>query len=656
MVKAKRLLFIGLDAFEPLIMLKFVDEGLMPNFSRLLREGSFTLAYPSPPCDTPTNWTTIMTGSFTGTHGMTSFFAHKPHGELNEGFSTLDSRACNSEFLWNVLEEYGKRVVIVNYPVAWPPTIRSGIVIGGPAPGASPWRVKWPIVYTSDPNSCPSNARGSRCIVISVKDAVGWVNAPKSSRKPLEFEVSLIGEGPSAEQAPGWFIRPGAKITNAPRYYGLVIDSGGGYDELLITRGRDASSPIARLRVGDWSGWVRDRVNIDGSDYEVAFRFKLLELTPDAKLIKLYRSDVVLTSGWSAPLDVSSEVTSLLGPYVEGLECQPELASIREDVLGASYYSLWLDNIRQSIDWYSGLAKYLKGRFNWDVFIMHYHLHDSVNHRFLGLLYDGHPRYDKGRAGEIWGFYREVYRLTDELVGRMIESADEDTLIVLASDHGQVPAWKFVWIGGALIKRGLLAYNCNGDWCTVDWSRTRAYPFGHTTPYIWVNLKGRDPHGVVDPRDYDEVVGEVIDALYSIRDPETGVRVVELALRREDAEFLGQWGERVGDVVYFLKPGYSNVVFDFSRVHASIVNGPVIRPLNEVGFWTALHHDYLPNASLGLFTNEAFIIMKGPGVRRSYRRSRPVWLTDLAPTIAYLMGIRMPKNNEGNIIADFLEY
>ncbi|MGC8571578.1 MAG: alkaline phosphatase family protein [Caldivirga sp.] len=653
MARASRLLFIGLDAFEPLVMLKLVDEGLLPNFSRLLKESSFTLAYSSPPCDTPTNWTTIMTGSFTGTHGMTSFFAHKPHGELNEGFSTLDSKVCESEFLWNVLEDYGKRVVIVNYPVAWPPTIKRGIVIGGPAPGASPWRVKWPMVYS---NNCLTRDL-NRCSPITIKEAEDWVNAPNSRSKPLEFEFTLIGEGPTAEQTPGWFIRPGAKLTNAPRYHALIIDSSGaGYDTVIVSRLRDASSPIATLKPGDWSGWIRDNVTVGDSSYEVAFRLKLVKLSNDAGLIELYRSDVVLTSGWSAPVDLSGEITDALGPYVEGVECQPELSSIREDVLGDDYFSIWLENIKYSIGWYSGLAKLLKDRFNWDAFIMHYHLHDSVNHRFLGLLYDKHPGYNAGYASRLWGFYREVYRLTDDFIGEMIKYVDEDTLIVLASDHGQVPAWRFVWIGDALIKRGLLAYRPEGDYYVVDWSRTMAYPFGHTTPYIFINLKDRDPHGIVDPRDYDAVRDEVIEALYSIRDPENGEHPVALALKKEDAEFLGQWGERVGDVLYFLKPGYGNVVFDFSRVHKRIVDGPIVRPLSDMGFWTALHHDYLPNAQVGLFTNEAFILMKGPGIRKGFRRSRPVWLTDLAPTIAHLMGVRLPKNSEGGVIAEFIEY
>lgn len=70
----------------------------MPATAELIEEGVFGEALSSPPCDTPTNWTTIVTGAWTGTHGMTSFYAHIPGKPLNEGVSTLDSRVCKAEF------------------------------------------------------------------------------------------------------------------------------------------------------------------------------------------------------------------------------------------------------------------------------------------------------------------------------------------------------------------------------------------------------------------------------------------------------------------------------------------------------------------------------------------------------------------------------
>ena len=656
---AKKLILIGLDAIEAHLITKFVNEGKMPNTASLLKNGIFSLAYPSPPCDTPTNWTTIVTGAWTGTHCMTSFFAHIPRAELNVGYRTLNSKVCKAEFLWNVLEEAGKKCVIVNYPVAWPPTIRKGIVLGGPAPGASPWRVKWPSLFLSKDiyEALPPSER-MNCIPVEFVEAKEWTSLPKSYSAPLEAAIWFAGEAPLERKAPGWQVRPGEKLIEAPPYHLLLLDtSGEGYDTLIICKDKNLpDSEIARLKVGEWSDWITETVKVRGEEREVIFRFKLVKLSADAREFKLYRTDVFLVEGWSFPDNVAKEIVAHVGPYIEGYE--GHVSSVLHWFEEEYYSPTWLEHIEQSVDWYSGVAKYLKEKYSWDVFIMHYHLHDSLNHKYLGLLYEEHPDYKPDIAKTLWRFYEECYSLTDQLIGNIVDAcADEDTLVVLVSDHGAVPAWKFVWIGGALIRHGLLSYKWSAkDYAyIVDWSKTSAYPFGHTTPYIWVNLKGRDPHGIVDPKDYRRVQEDVIEALYSIRDPETNECPIALALRKEEADIFGQWGDQVGDVIYFPKPGYTNVCFDFSKVPPKIMEGKEVRPLKEIGFWTALHHDYLPNAKLGLFTNSAFVIMAGPGVKKGYRRDKPIWLVDLVPTICWLMGIRTPKNCEGKLVLDLLE-
>ena len=68
---------------------------------------------------------------------------------------------------------------------------------------------------------------------------------------------------------------------------------------------------------------------------------------------------------------------------------------------------------------------------------------------------------------------------------------------------------------------------------------------------VYVNLKGREPHGIVDPgKLIEEVRTRVIDLLIDYRDPATGQRLVNLALRKEVCPSLGLWGDRVGDVIF----------------------------------------------------------------------------------------------------------
>ena len=81
----KKLLFIGVDQAIPYLTDKFLKDGDLPNINRLIENGVKGEALSCPPCDTPTNWTTISTGATTATHGCTSFYMHIPGEPFGTG-------------------------------------------------------------------------------------------------------------------------------------------------------------------------------------------------------------------------------------------------------------------------------------------------------------------------------------------------------------------------------------------------------------------------------------------------------------------------------------------------------------------------------------------------------------------------------------------
>lgn len=85
---------------------------------------------------------------------------------------------------------------------------------------------------------------------------------------------------------------------------------------------------------------------------------------------------------------------------------------------------------------------------------------------------------------------------------------------------------------------------------------------------------------------------------------------------------------------------------------------PVDTPTNWVTIATGArpgtHGGYLPTANLGPCTNKAFFILAGPGVKRGYRKNRPICLTDATPTVSHLLNIPTPAQSEGSIIWDIL--
>jgi len=224
-----------------------------------------------------------------------------------------------------------------------------------------------------------------------------------------------------------------------------------------------------------------------------------------------------------------------------------------------------------------------------------------------------------------------MYQSLDEMIGRIVEAAGKDALVMLVSDHGAVadgppfnPYDALVPAGLAVLEEKTREWDTGGVLADhakymVNWKKTKAVP--QRDLYIYVNLQGRDPEGIVEPKDYEAVQQQIIDALYDYKDPKNGKRVVSLALGKKDARILGLYGDWVGDVVYALNPEYG-----------------------------AQHGQQLPASELGSGDQRSIMVMYGPGFKRGYRLKRNMWLTDIVPTICHILNWPMPKDVEGAVI------
>jgi len=224
--------------------------------------------------------------------------------------------------------------------------------------------------------------------------------------------------------------------------------------------------------------------------------------------------------------------------------------------------------------------------------------------------------------------YQEVelgmYQACDRLAADLFGCADEnETVFALISDHGaKATNGPLPNLQKILEDAGLLARNPDG---TINWTKTRAV--GQRSVYVYVNLKGRDPDGIVEPgEEYHHVQDEIIKAITEYVDPRTGRKPILFALRKEDARFINIYGDYVGDVVFALSE------------HIGGQHGP-----------------FLPTAEWGLGSLRGLFAMAGPGIKKGVELERNVWCLDMIPTICYLAGWPMPRDAEGAIIFQALE-
>ncbi len=249
-------------------------------------------------------------------------------------------------------------------------------------------------------------------------------------------------------------------------------------------------------------------------------------------------------------------VSGFLAPKLEGATYPPELAS-RLQRFG---YRIDIDpwQARQSLDrLLEDLALTLRGRADaasdllanerWSYAMVHIMGTDRINHFMWGKWADADPKY----APRFLDYYAQV----DAAVGEIATAAGDDVELLLLSDHGFTRTVREVNIDAWLRAQGYLRVPAGDDvkLTQID-ENTRV--FSMTPGRIYINLRGREPRGGVEPgAEYETLRDEVIEKLMTLVDPETGERVLEAVKRREEI-FAGAALERAPDLLAIPRDGY----------------------------------------------------------------------------------------------------
>ena len=609
--RPKKVIVLGWDGAHPEMIRRYKDH--LPNLYRLMGRGVFAVnCLPPFPTITPPNWTSIATGAWPGTHGLTCFWMHHEGDELDHLSTAFDSSKNRAEYIWEAMERAGKTPIVLNWPSSWPPRVKKGIQLGGDnlCLGKS---AAMESCFTTD------DRESDYLYHVKIEKAQGWKNLPDSKLPPLQvsFDIPLTLEKRDISGT-------------ATRYVLLSASGDRGYDTADLTAVKDASSPLARLPKGQISDWIYDTFDMpDGEKWEVAYKMKLAELSKDGTAFELFLARATKTSGWTYPDSIAAELLEKVGPpYAATMG-----GAARRGLTDLETHMLLEEKMHE---WYGDAAAHLIANHTWDGLFMHVHAVDFANHAFMpGADKLGVNAADFEKCNH---YLMRAYRASDVVLGKVVEAAGDDVLYVVLSDHGSTtrihPDRPFgnphKTLGGVLEDAGLFVSTGKerDKWPfgpEIDWSKTKAV--FQRSAYVYVNLKGRDPHGIVEPGDeYERIRDQIIRILYDYTDPDTGLKPIALALKKEDARLLGLYGPGVGDVVYAIRP-------EFTDEHGS----------------------QLPTARLGDGSQYAILAMGGPGIKKGFTLERTCWLVDVVPTICSMMGWPVPRHTEGAVLYQALE-
>ena len=616
--KPLKAVLIGLDGANYEAIKPLLKKGLLPNISKLLKTGVLCEnAYATYPTLTGSNWASIATGAWPGTHGVTDMSYHVTGEPLDYWHSGFISDAVEAETLWEALAKVDKKSIVLKYPGSWPPRHKDITIIDGGG-GRPFWGGSFLEISHSQLFSTESIPNGN---VVKVAPAKGWKSLPPSNLEPLEVLIHYIPESgriPEFLQFKGEPVRLGKPID----YWALIYaDSTNGYDTLALCRGKDYSKRFTVLKEGDISDSLEVVFGIQGKKKRGSMLLALEFLHPKTGFFDLYFSQVYPTDEFTQPPELGAELVNKFGAYFD----HPAFSE-----QGMGWFrrgpETYLKFMEYQNDWFGKAGRYLLETQRWDFFAIQCHCIDYANHNFVYR----HGWTQQQKEQNLQHLAR-CYKSVDQMIGKILQGAGDNCLVCVLSDHGATESPNpELNLNKVLEEHGFLTYQESTQSSgrpRIDRSKTLAEQ--QRCSFIYLNLQGRDPGGIIPPEQYEQVREKIMDALKSYKEPHTGRNPFSLILKKEDARIMGLYdslGRDVGDIIYALYPEFDHE-----------------------------HGRQLPNAVFGQQSVQPLMIFSGPGIKEGLKIQRSAWVVDVVPTIAYAMNWPFPTEAEGAILFQLFE-
>jgi len=263
----------------------------------------------------------------------------------------------------------------------------------------------------------------------------------------------------------------------------------------------------------------------------------------------------------------------------------------------------YIENIYNNAQKRSEITKYLMGTKEWDLFVVVFEATDVLQHAFWEYYDDEAQKIKNVKNFEfVKNAISNFYKKFDKILGEILEKMDDDTTIILLSDHGFGRLKKVIFVNNLLLNMNMLAlkqrpltklkrlclhYYINAETFLkigekmgikikgaaienkkgqqianriflskddVDWEKTKAFSIG-VGGNIYINLNGREPKGKVSLKEYNELKEFLVHTMQNLKDPETDKKIIERVYRKEELH-LGKFSDLAPDISILPSKGY----------------------------------------------------------------------------------------------------
>ncbi len=618
----ERVVIVGLDGLSPYYAKQYMEKGLMPNMQKLAEKGGYQKMETVMPAMSPVAWSSFATGVDPSRHNQYDFLHRDPKTYLPDLSSVRIGNVSRvlklgkyriplgkpavtmlrkSVPFWKILGEYGIFSHILRVPITFPPEKHNGLLLSAmcvPDLRGSQGTFTY---YTTDEGETGEATGGVRKLV-EVKGEVveSYVPGPDNSMTEAQeelrepFKVTLDQQKNEAH-----FEFHGEKFTLKPKEYSHWV--------------RTAFKPGLGIKV--WG----------------LTRFYIMEMKPH---FKLYVSPVQVDPEKPAmpishPNFYSTYLAKLLGSFAT-IGFAEDTWALNERVIdeGAFLDQVWSTHEEREKMLHNSLDQCKKG-----LVVCVFDGTDRVQHMFHRYELPEHPA-NEGQDTEIHkNTMQDLYKRADETVGRVMDKVLDDpkTVLLVMSDHGFTQFTRGINLNSWLVENGYMVMKDGGKTCAdwfngVDWSSSKAYSFGLAG--IYLNIKGREGQGIVEPGDADALREEIKGKLKELRDPESNnCPVCTDAWAAKDI-YDGPYREHGPDVI----PGFDHNYRQSWDAAVGKATGEVISDNKKA--WSGDHCVDWRLVSGVLYSSRAMAREKAH-------------IMDMAPSVLDLFGVPRPRHMVG---------